>query len=267
MNEVRESFIIYSSFYRPISKLSDRQLGRLFRAIFQYNLGEVVSVEEDIEMAFGFFVNQFEIDEAKYQSKVVENRENGRKGGNPNFKRGQKNPYYQQQKITEDNPGLCKDNQDNPGLCKDNQDNPGLCKDNQDNRGLSKITPHNPNDNDNDNDNENDLPPNPPRGSGAVEIVADVDELREKFTANAEMMSDLQRDHGLSPETLQNKLSEFLRVCKHSQDMPKTVGVLYKRFNGWLNFNANENSPTNRLDRRRGTDATGVKPKNYTTSF
>lgn len=77
----RDSFIIYKSFYKPISKLSDKQLGRLFRTIFMYQLGEVVTVEEDIEMAFEFFKNQFEIDESKYQGIVERNRENGRKGG------------------------------------------------------------------------------------------------------------------------------------------------------------------------------------------
>ena len=61
----KESFILYTSFYKPISKLSDKQLGRLFRAVFRYNLGEVFDVEEDIEMAFEFFKNQFEIDESK----------------------------------------------------------------------------------------------------------------------------------------------------------------------------------------------------------
>lgn len=77
----KDSFLLYKSFYKPVSRLSDKQLGRLFRAVFQYHLGEVVTVEEDIEMAFNFFKNQFEIDEIKYQSKVEGNRENGRKGG------------------------------------------------------------------------------------------------------------------------------------------------------------------------------------------
>ncbi len=77
----KDSFLLYKSFYKPVSGLSDKQLGRLFRAVFLYHLGEVVTVEEDIEMAFNFFKNQFEIDEIKYQSKVEGNRENGRKGG------------------------------------------------------------------------------------------------------------------------------------------------------------------------------------------
>lgn len=79
----KEGFLIYRSFYKPISRLSDKQLGRLFRAIFKYQLGEVVEVEEDIEMAFEFFKNQFEIDELKYQVTIERNHENGRKGGAP----------------------------------------------------------------------------------------------------------------------------------------------------------------------------------------
>ena len=79
---MKDSFLIYKPFYKPISRLSDKQLGRLFRAIFKYQLGEEVTVEEDIEMAFEFFKNQFEIDELKYQGIVERNRNNGRKGGN-----------------------------------------------------------------------------------------------------------------------------------------------------------------------------------------
>ena len=79
----KDSFIIYKSFYKPISRLSDKQLGRLFRAIFKYQLGEEVTVEEDIDMALGFFINQFEIDETKYHGIVERNRNNGRKGGAP----------------------------------------------------------------------------------------------------------------------------------------------------------------------------------------
>ena len=37
----------------------------------------------DIDMALGFFINQFEIDETKYHGIVERNRNNGRKGGAP----------------------------------------------------------------------------------------------------------------------------------------------------------------------------------------
>ena len=82
MNEAimgKESFIIYKSYYKPIQKLSDKQLGRLFRAIFKFQLGEEVTVEEDIEMAFEFFKARFDLDESKYQGIVERNRNNGRK--------------------------------------------------------------------------------------------------------------------------------------------------------------------------------------------
>ncbi len=112
----KESFVIYNSFYKPISRLSDKQLGRLFRAIFEYNISGVVDVEEDISMAFEFFKNQFEIDGSKYQAKIKRDVENGRRGGNPNFKKGKSNPYYAAKKdnpeITEDNRGLCQITED-----------------------------------------------------------------------------------------------------------------------------------------------------------
>lgn len=121
---MKDSFIIYKSFYKPLSKLSDKQLGRLFRIIFLYQLGEEVSIEEDLEMAFAFFKNQFEIDESKYQGKVERNACNGRKGGNPNFKKGVNNPYYgkikENEKITEDNPTLPKITEDKPINDNDN---------------------------------------------------------------------------------------------------------------------------------------------------
>ena len=117
----KESFIIYTSFYKPISILSDKQLGRLFRAIFEYQLSGVVDVEEDIRMAFEFFKNQFEIDESKYQAKIKRNNENGHKGGNPNFRKGKSNPYYdkKENKITGDNPNITEDNPTLPNITED----------------------------------------------------------------------------------------------------------------------------------------------------
>ena len=117
----KDSFLIYTAFYKPISILSDKQLGRLFRAIFAYNLGEAVNVEDDIRMAFEFFKNQFDIDESKYQAKIMKCAEGGRKGGNPNFRKGQSNPYYSKNKgEKEDKPTLTKITSDNPTLSRIN---------------------------------------------------------------------------------------------------------------------------------------------------
>ena len=79
----KESFVMYKKFYKPVSGLSDEQLGRLFRVIFKYQIDGDVTVEKDIEIAFEFFKNQFDIDDIKYQAIVERNRNNGRKGGAP----------------------------------------------------------------------------------------------------------------------------------------------------------------------------------------
>lgn len=74
-----ESFLIYKSFYAPISKMSNEQLGRLFRAIFEYQINGREDVDDDLQMAFGFFKNQFWIDEQKYQIKVEKLKDNANK--------------------------------------------------------------------------------------------------------------------------------------------------------------------------------------------
>ena len=101
----------------PVNPVLHPALGVVVRILL-----EVVDVEDDIRMAFEFFKNQFEIDERKYQTKVMVNNENGRKGGNPNFKKGKPNPYYikDNAKITEDNPTLPKITEDNPINVNDN---------------------------------------------------------------------------------------------------------------------------------------------------
>lgn len=72
----RESFILYKSFYGPISQLTDEQLGRLFRAIYLWQIDGEATPEPDIQIAFGFFINQFRIDNEKYQVRCDKNREN-----------------------------------------------------------------------------------------------------------------------------------------------------------------------------------------------
>lgn len=77
----KESFLIYKPFYEPIKSLSDEQLGRLFRALFDYQINGKDCSELDILMAYLFFKNQFVLDERKYVEKCEKNRANasGRK--------------------------------------------------------------------------------------------------------------------------------------------------------------------------------------------
>lgn len=59
----KESFVLYKSFYEPVKTLSDKQLGRLFRALFNYQIEGSTQVDADLQMAFAFFKNQMDLDE------------------------------------------------------------------------------------------------------------------------------------------------------------------------------------------------------------
>ena len=87
MDVDRQSFIIYKNFYEPIKHLNNTDLGKLFRAIFEYNLAEKningVQVPPEVKIPFEFFRNQFMLDEAKWMKRVEASRENGLKGGRP----------------------------------------------------------------------------------------------------------------------------------------------------------------------------------------
>ena len=80
----KDGFVIYKSFYAPIQSLSDESLGKLFRAIFEYQIhGVCVELPIELTMAFNFFKTKFESDNIKYEAVVERNKINGRKGGRP----------------------------------------------------------------------------------------------------------------------------------------------------------------------------------------
>ena len=84
----KDTIIFYFSHYNIIKKLSNEQLGRLFRAIFEKQLGNEVVLENDIEMAFDFINNQLLIDREKYNQISLKRSISGQKGGAP---KGNKN--------------------------------------------------------------------------------------------------------------------------------------------------------------------------------
>ena len=83
----RPSFLIYKSFYKPIKNLSDVEKGKLFEAIFKYQTQDFDGIEQimepQIEMAFEFYKNQFELDNKKWEKRVAAQKANGKKGGRP----------------------------------------------------------------------------------------------------------------------------------------------------------------------------------------
>ena len=72
----RDAFILYKSHYEPIKGLTDEQLGRLFRAIFEWQITGQADPGPDIAMAFRFIINQCRIDNEKYLARCEKNREN-----------------------------------------------------------------------------------------------------------------------------------------------------------------------------------------------
>lgn len=76
----KDSFILYKSFFGPISGLSNEQLGKLFKALFEWQItgpnGPLSEGLDDVtKIVFGFFTNQFRIDDEKYNAKCEKNRQ------------------------------------------------------------------------------------------------------------------------------------------------------------------------------------------------
>ena len=130
---MRDSFVFYRSFAEVISMIPDAEDKiTLLNALIEYGLN---STEPDLQYPLSAMFKQMTSSIAGAQRRYQANVENGKKGGNPNFKKGKSNPYYNAKKITQDNPKIT---QHNPDITQDNRE----------------ITPHNLNDNDNVNDNE-----------------------------------------------------------------------------------------------------------------
>jgi hypothetical protein len=80
----KESFIIYKSFYEPISSLSLNDRGLLFTAIFEYQINKkIIDLPASVKMAFMFFKNQFDLDFLKWLDTCEKRSKSGKKGGRP----------------------------------------------------------------------------------------------------------------------------------------------------------------------------------------
>lgn len=79
----KDGVVLYISHYQAIKTLSDEQLGKLYRAIFEKQLGNEVVLSADIQIAFNFINNQMVVDTTKYNQMCENNRKNGAKGGAP----------------------------------------------------------------------------------------------------------------------------------------------------------------------------------------
>lgn len=115
---MKDTFILKTKYGSVVNKLSDKQAGVLFKMLFEYveNGANAGSTDEKVEMAFEFIKLDLDAFSESYQKKLAVNKENGKKGGNPNFVKGKSNPYYEKK----DNPNITEDNQTLPNITEDN---------------------------------------------------------------------------------------------------------------------------------------------------
>jgi len=80
----KNSFILYTDYKEHISRLDDREAGRLFKAIFSHVSGEeTLELGAEGAMAFSFIKAQLDRDKKKYFEICEKRRESGKLGGRP----------------------------------------------------------------------------------------------------------------------------------------------------------------------------------------
>lgn len=175
---MKDTFILKTKYGSIINRLSDKQAGVLFKMLFNYveNGANAGSTDERVDMAFEFIKMDLDAFSESYQKKVEANKENGKRGGNPNFVKGKSNPYYKEK--------------DNPNITEDN-------------RTLPKITEDNPNDNVNDNVNDND--------DKDASVITDEKKYYSSDNGVIKSISELKRDY-LNDENLCNAIIKNLKV-------------------------------------------------------
>lgn len=116
MSKDKDSFVFYRSFHEATKDLPDELYKEVMTAIIEYAL---TGIELEISVVAKGFLQLVKPNIDKAAERYVIAKENGKKGGNPNFKKGKPNPYYTNKKSQKDN---LKDNPKiTEPLPKDNQ--------------------------------------------------------------------------------------------------------------------------------------------------
>ena len=77
-----EYFCCYHSYKRSCEKLTDQELGRLFRSLMEYSeTGETQELTGRESIAFDFIAEDIDRAKEAYEAKCRSNAENGKKGG------------------------------------------------------------------------------------------------------------------------------------------------------------------------------------------
>ena len=141
MNNTKNSFILYKSYFDILKDLPDEDAGVLFKAILKYQSeGEISQLSPSLALAFKFIKNQFDLDDLKYNEFIEKQSANGKKGGRPKIKSIEEEIETSEANVL--------DEQANEVIAKnENPKNPTLF--------LKTQKSLNDNENENENENEN----------------------------------------------------------------------------------------------------------------
>jgi len=88
---MKNSFILYHSYKKHLSILTNEQRGRLFMAIFEYSEKQTIPKLEPVSMmAFNFIVEDLDINKKKWEETVEMRSKAGKKGAEARWKDHQK---------------------------------------------------------------------------------------------------------------------------------------------------------------------------------
>lgn len=80
----KNSFVIYHNYRETLEDLTDEQVGKLFRALFDYEIDKTEpNFTGELKIAFRFIKKDLDINLNKYENICERNRKNGQKGGAP----------------------------------------------------------------------------------------------------------------------------------------------------------------------------------------
>ncbi len=81
MTSKRKSFVLHKDSLEILPDLTDEQAGKLFKAIYAYQIDEEIKLDQIIKMVFLPFKNQFARDDSKYLETCERRAIAGSKGG------------------------------------------------------------------------------------------------------------------------------------------------------------------------------------------
>ena len=81
---IRNSFVLYCDLFQRLERLTDEQIGMVFRAILAFQNGMEPQVADPLaQLSFDFIKLDLIKNNEKYQEAINRSRENGKKGGRP----------------------------------------------------------------------------------------------------------------------------------------------------------------------------------------